>query len=286
MVNRDTVFVIGAAGNLGGAAAINLLNNGFRVKALTRSPRSAKADLLKENGAEIIGGNLDNHLYFSEALKDSSIFCVLTFTDGTDKEINRGKNIIDLAAESNVGHFIYSSVAGAAVETGIPHWDSKRTLEDHLKKSGLRYTIIRPGLLFESFLFPEVKKRILKGKLVSPVNGTKNLQYIAAGDIGKLAVKIFKDSDKYAGLTITPGKEEYTQGQAAGIFSKVLKRKITYKKMPLFLAKLFMGNDLYIMFKWINENDTSFTDESGLSETELTDYTSLEEWIRLNFSQT
>ena len=37
---------------------------------------------------------------------------------------------------------------GGGVATGIPHFESKREIEEHLKESGLRYTILRPAPFF------------------------------------------------------------------------------------------------------------------------------------------
>ena len=70
-----------------------------------------------------------------------------------------------MAKENGVKHFLYSSVIGADVHTGIPHWESKFQIENHIKQIGLSYTIIRPASLFENLLIPQVKSRLLKGKL-------------------------------------------------------------------------------------------------------------------------
>ena len=73
-------------------------------------------------------------------------------------------NLANLAKEYDVKHFLYSSVIGADLNTGIPHWESKFKIENHIKQINLPYTIIRPASLFENFLIPQVKSRIVKGK--------------------------------------------------------------------------------------------------------------------------
>ena len=60
-METQTILVIGATGAQGGSVAKHLLSTGkFRVKALTRNPNSNKATWLKEAGAEVVQGNLND----------------------------------------------------------------------------------------------------------------------------------------------------------------------------------------------------------------------------------
>ena len=45
--------------------------------------------------------------------------------------------MVDLAKKYSIPHFIYSSVIGADLHTGIPHWESKYQVENYIKASGL-----------------------------------------------------------------------------------------------------------------------------------------------------
>lgn len=188
----------------------------------------------------------------------------------------------NLAKEYGANHFLYSSVAGADLDTGIPHFESKFIIENHIKKLGLPYTIIRPNSLFENFLIPEVKIRILKGKLTTPINKNKTQQFISAVDIGKISATIFLNKDKYLGKTITIGSEEMDMQQIEATFSEVLGKKISYQKFPMLIARVVMGKNLYKMFKWINENDAIFMkDLEQLKKNP--NLTRLKQWIKLNF---
>jgi uncharacterized protein YbjT (DUF2867 family) len=59
--------------------------------------------------------------------------------------------VIEAAKRQGVGHFVYSSVGSADKETGIPHFESKVEVEEHLRSSGLRYTIVRPVFFMENW---------------------------------------------------------------------------------------------------------------------------------------
>jgi uncharacterized protein YbjT (DUF2867 family) len=279
-----TIFVTGATGNQGGAVAASLIMNGLKVKLLTRKPESAKAQNLQQQNAELVKGDLNDLHTFRNHLKDvDGIFSVQTFENGVDKEIKQGIDLANLAKEYGINHFLYSSVAGADLHTGIPHFDSKYKIENHIKQLGLPYTIIRANSLFENFLIPEVRSRIQKGKLASPINKNKTQQFISAIDIGKISADIFMNKDKYVGKTVTIGSEEMDMQQVAKTFSDVLGKEISYQKFLLLIAKFVMGRDLYKMFKWINENDAIFMKDLELFKKENPDLTSLAQWIKVNF---
>jgi uncharacterized protein YbjT (DUF2867 family) len=282
-----TIFVTGGTGNQGGAVATSLLRNGFRVKFLTRKPGSGKALKLQEQKAELVKGDLNDLSTFRNHLEDvDGIFSVQTFEYGVDKEIKQGIGLADLAKECGTNHFLYSSVAGADLNTGIPQFESKFKIENHIKALGLPYTIIRASSLYENFLIPEVNDRIKRGKLASPVNKDKVQQFISAVDIGKISAEIFLNKEKYIEKTITIGAEEMDMQQVAKTFSEVLGKEIRYQKLPLFIARLVMGKDLYKLFKWINNHDAIFMKDLESFKKENPGLTSLEQWVRINFINT
>ena len=46
----------------------------------------------------------------------------------------------DIAKENNIEHLVYSSVANANKNTGIPHFESKYEIEQHIKNLGIPHT--------------------------------------------------------------------------------------------------------------------------------------------------
>ena len=279
-----TIFVTGATGKQGGAVAASLIKNGFKLKVLTRKTDSAKAQYLQKQNAELVKGDLNDLNSFRNHLNGiDGIFSVQAFENGADMEIKQAIDLANLAKEYGVNHFLYSSVAGADLNTGIPHFDSKYKIENHIKQIGLPYTILRPVSFFENFLIPQVRSRIHKGKLSSPINKNKTQQFISVVDIGEISADIFQNKDKYAGKTITIGSEEMDMQQVATTFSEVLGKKINYQKLPMLIVRLAMGKGLYKMFKWINENDAIFMKDLKQFKKDNPNLLSLEKWIKLNF---
>lgn len=287
MQNSKIIFVTGATGNQGGAVARSLLNNSFKVRALTRNPSSLAAQNLKKLDAEIVQGDLNNTDTFRDHFKNvDGIFAVLTYENGIDKEIKQGIDLANVAKEYDIKHFLYSSVIGADSNTGIPNWESKFKIENHIKQINLPYTIIRPSSLFENFLIPQVKSRIVKGKLASPVNKDVIQQFISSKDIGEISATIFINPGKYLGKTLTLAAEEMDMQQVANIFSEALGKEIKYQKLPMLITRLVMGKNLYKMFKWVNENNAVFLKDLDAFRKEYPNLTKLKQWIKLHFQTT
>jgi uncharacterized protein YbjT (DUF2867 family) len=284
MTNNNIIFVTGGTGNQGGAVARNLISSGFTVKALTRNPDSAKALDLKKLKIQLIKGDLNNADTYREHLKDVyGIFSVQTFENGVDKEISQGITLATLAKEFGIKHFLYSSALGTDLDSGISHIDSKLKIENHIKQSGLPFTIIRPSSLYENFLIPQVKKGILKGKLIQPVDGDTILQYVAAEDIGKAATRIFENNESYMGKILPLATEQLSTLEVAQIFSEVLNKKIEYKKLPALIIKMFIGKSVYKMFKWMDEKNRFSKENVDATRKEFPNLLSLKTWIERNF---
>ena len=71
---------------------------------------------------------------------------------GTEGETRRGKMMVDITKEKKIEHLVYSSVVNADKNTGIPHFESKYKIEQHIKNSGIPYTIIGPTFFMDNLL--------------------------------------------------------------------------------------------------------------------------------------
>jgi uncharacterized protein YbjT (DUF2867 family) len=101
-----------------------------------------------------VKGDFDDSDSLERAVKDvDSIFLMGTpFEDGTEGETRRGKLMVEIAKESSIEHLVYSSVANADKNTGIPHFESKYKVEQHIENLEIPHTIIGPTLFIENLL--------------------------------------------------------------------------------------------------------------------------------------
>ncbi|MCL5021125.1 MAG: SDR family NAD(P)-dependent oxidoreductase, partial [Bacteroidetes bacterium] len=94
MSNR--VLVTGATGKQGGAVARALIENGYRVKVLTRNPASPAAGELRKLGAEITVGDMTHEDSLAQAIKGVSVVFAMTtpFQSSHDAEVAQGVSIV------------------------------------------------------------------------------------------------------------------------------------------------------------------------------------------------
>ena len=134
-MNTKIILVTGATGQQGGAVARHLLKQpGFAVRALTRDSAKPAARALAQAGAEVVRGDLDDPASVRRALEGAwGVFSVQNFMEtGYEGEIRQGKALADAAKAAGVQHFVYTSVVSADRKTGLPHFESKWQIEQHI----------------------------------------------------------------------------------------------------------------------------------------------------------
>ena len=255
MTNQDRiVLVAGATGRQGGAVVRHMLPKGWRLRALTRNPKSYAARQLAEKGVELAEGDMDDPASLERAARGVyGIYSVQDFwTVGARREVQQGKNLADVAKKAGVEHFVYSSVGGAERNTGITHWETKWVVEKHVRSLNLPVTILRPASFMETYHITEVEIGLLKGKLADPIRGDKPYQTIATDDIGAFAALAFERPKDFIGLDLEIAGSELTNIDAAKVFSRVLNRTVKFQKLPLPIVRLVLGKEFYEMFHWFN----------------------------------
>jgi uncharacterized protein YbjT (DUF2867 family) len=147
------ILVTGATGKQGGSVVRHMLGRGWNLRALTRDPGSRAARALADKGVEIVPGDLEDPDSFHAAARGVyGVYSVQDFWSvGAKREVIRGKNLAVAAKKAGVEHFVYSSVGGAERNTGIGHWESKWEIEKHIRKLGLRSTVLRPVAFMEGY---------------------------------------------------------------------------------------------------------------------------------------
>ena len=152
---KGSVLVTGATGKQGGAVARVLLSNGHRVRAMVRNVNSPPARELEHRGAEPFAADLDDVGSLERAAAGmDAVFAMSTPASGVEAETRQGIAIVNAAQAAGATHIVYSSVAGADQKTGIPHFESKFKVEQHLRTRGVRFTIIGPVYFMENLIAP------------------------------------------------------------------------------------------------------------------------------------
>ena len=79
----------------------------------------------------------------------TSLFAMTTpLEGGTQAETLQGISAADAAKAAGV-HIVFTSTGSANRQTGIPHFDSKYEVEEHIAKIGVRATVLAPVYFME-----------------------------------------------------------------------------------------------------------------------------------------
>ena len=251
MALTKPILVTGATGQQGGAVANSLLRQGQKVRVLTRNP--SKAAGLAKLGAEVITGDLTDAASLGRALTGAGgVFAMSTFIEaGMDAEVQQGITLADAAKKANVGHVVYTSVGSAHKNTGIPHFDTKWKVEQHIRKIGIPATILRPVWFMENF--GTFFRPSPEGVLMLPLRPDTKLQMIAVQDIGEFGAAAFLRSAEFIGQAIDLAGDQLTMPEVVTHLSRTMGRPIQFQQMPDDQAEAVMGHDLALMFRWFNE---------------------------------
>ena len=251
-----TIVVSGATGMQGGAVARRLLDEGWRVRALTRDPAKSAAQALAQAGAEVVAADFYDGDSLARALDGAyGVYSVQNFFErGITGEIQQGKNLASAGKAARVQHFVYASVVAAERRTGIPHFDSKAEIEQFIRNLGLPCTTLRPCFFMENFrsYFPPREEG---GEMVlrMPLKPDSKLSMIAVADIAHFAALAFDQPEKYLGEAIDLTGDEMDMRQAAALFQRASGKPHRFVEQPSEEMRAF-SEDLALMFEWYQHN--------------------------------
>jgi uncharacterized protein YbjT (DUF2867 family) len=273
----EKILVTGATGQQGGTLAKLLLQKNHKVYALVRNIQSPAAQELKKEGANLVKGDLNNLDSLEQAVNGvDSIFLMGTpLEDGIEGETRRGKMMADIAKEKNVKHLVYSSVVNADKNTGIPHFESKYKVEQHIQNLGIPYTIIGPTAFMESLLGPGLQQ----GQLALPLSPSRILQQIALENIAEFSALVLEHRNSFLGKRIDIASDELTGEQAAKVLSDGLGRKIRYVQVPLEQIRQ-ASEDLARMFDWFERVGTGIDIPSLHQQYPQVNWLSFKDWAK------
>jgi uncharacterized protein YbjT (DUF2867 family) len=288
MADREgPVLVIGATGQQGGATARHLLERDRTVRALVRDSASPAAAALGRAGADLVVGDLDDPGTLRMAMEGASgVFLVLTMMagprispEGVVAEERRGRAVADLAQESGIGHLVYSSLNGASARSGIPYYESKARVEEHIHALGLPATILRPVSFMENFATYN-RPALDDGELVVSLAVRPDLpmQLISVRDIGAFAAIAFDRPDQYLGRTLEIAGDVLTPPRIADAFASACGLTARFRQIPIEQVRAF-DVQLAQMFTFFNEHPSELADLPAL-RAEHPGLMRLETWLR------
>jgi uncharacterized protein YbjT (DUF2867 family) len=145
------VLVTGATGYIGGLLIPQLLERGYRVRALARDPMRLRSRAWYSQ-VEVIDGDALQSFSLFQALEGvhTAYYLIHSMSIGngyTEREIQAAQNFVNAAEQANVQHIIYLGGLAKPQNTGSRHMASRILTGATLRKGRVPVTEFRAGVI-------------------------------------------------------------------------------------------------------------------------------------------
>ena len=232
------ILVVGATGHLGGLIARTLLDRGRPVRALVRgAPGGAPVPA----GADTVVGDLKNPKTLAAACRGVSAVLTTANSVGragvdTVESVDRRGNhdLVEAAAAAGVRHFLFTSALGASPESPLPFLRAKAETEQHLRASGMDWTILQPNLFMDTWVPAVVSGPALAGEPVTIVgDGRRRHSFVAARDVAAYAVAALDHAQAVGRVLVIGGPQPLSWHDVVRTFAEALGRDVPTRSVPL-----------------------------------------------------
>jgi uncharacterized protein YbjT (DUF2867 family) len=229
----------------------------------------------------VVAGDLGDLASVERAAKGVDVVYVVAtpYEQGTAAETRFGTNGVDAAHNAGVPYIVYSSVSDADRKTGIPHFDSKATVETHLKQLGTDYSIIAPVFFMENLFAPWITAGFAKGVLAMGIAPDRKLQVISLEEIAEFTTLAVEQRSAFRGKRINIASDELTMPEVARQISQAAGTKLTYYPVPLDQVRQ-QSEDFAKMYDWFNQVGYSVDIPRLKKDYPLVHWTSFHDWVR------
>lgn len=283
MIDRKIIAVVGATGAQGSGlvrAIMSEPNSGFTIRALTRDVNGEKAKELARMGAEVVQADVHDPDSIQRAFRGAyGAFCVTFFWAhmSPEKEYAEAASLAKAAKQAGLQHVIWSTLEDTRrwVPLGdnrmptlmgkykVPHFDAKGEADGEFTKLDVPTTFLLTSFYWDNLIyFGMGPKKGPDGKLVFTLPmGEKKLPGIAAEDIGKCAMGLYRKGRESIGKTVGIAGEHLTGAQMAASLSRALGQPVIYQSVPFDVYRSFGfpgADDIGNMFQFKHDFNDVF----------------------------
>ena len=275
MADKKIIAIVGATGAQGGGLVRAILEDRqgpFVARALTRDVSSDKAKALAAQGVEVVAADVDDQASLERAFAGAhGAFCVTAFWEhfSAEREIAQARAMAAAAKRAGVAHVIWSTLEDTRRfmslddermptlqgKYKVPHFDGKGEADRVFTEAGAPTTCLLTSFYWDNLIhFGMGPKPGADGTLefVLPTGDAK-LPGIAADDIGRCALGIFKRGGEFVGKTVGIAGEHLTGAEMAAALTKAFGRPVRHNAVPPEVYRTFGfpgADDLGNMFQF------------------------------------
>ena len=233
-------LIVGGTGLLGDEICRRLRAANKPVRALVRSTADkTKVETLRSVGVDTVSGDLKDPPSLEKAcLGVSAVISTASSTISRQPgdsiqtvDLKGQRNLIDAARKAGVGHFVVVSYSGN-LDIDCPLKIAKRSVEEHLKESGLSFTILRPSSFMEIWLSPAVGFDFANAKARVFGSGHSKISFISYEDVAEFACLSLEHPEANNVTLEMGGPEALSHLEVIHIFEELSGRKFEIEKVP------------------------------------------------------
>ena len=233
-------LVVGATGLLGGEVCCQLVAGGKLVKALVRSTSDpVKVEALQRLGAALFQGDLKDRSSLDAACEGvttviSTASSTLSRQPGDSiqtVDLEGQLSLVDAAKAGGVEHFVLISFRNKP-DLQYPLDDAKRAVEQHLKASGLTYTILQAGYFMEVWLGPALGFDYANASARIYGEGHNGLSWVSYKDVAQFAVASLDNPAGRNAVIEVGGPQVLSPLEVVHIFEEVGGQQFSIEYVP------------------------------------------------------
>jgi uncharacterized protein YbjT (DUF2867 family) len=217
------ILLTGATGLAGSFITDEFVRERVPVRILVRNKAKARG-LEKAPTVQIIEGDMSRPSSLGSAL--DGVDRVLMISAPLMDMVETQNTFIDAAKAAGVRHAIKFSGLDARQDTTFLFGQMHKDIEEHLEKSGLAWTHLRPTGFMQAYL-REAPSIINDGALYLAL-GDARLNPVDLVDVGRVAFLLLRDGGHEGERISMTGPEALTMAEIANRISRATGRKVRY----------------------------------------------------------
>jgi len=255
---KKRVLVFGGTGYVGEAIVDKLIEHNFEPVLIVRNLKKLEERWIgKIVTIETDIKQLNN---FKNEVKVLNIYaCIysigLLFEGRNNKFIdshyNWVKDTVNLCKEIGIERYLLVSANGVR-QTGTKYQISKWSGEQYVAKSGLKYTIFRPSIIFDNskkFNFTQILYKMVSLPIAPVIStGEYILALVYRGDVAEAMVKSIENLNANNLVFALRGPTDFTFNDLLDITAKYRNKFIIKVHIPIFFVNVL--TTLYVRFKF------------------------------------
>lgn len=219
------ILVTGANGTIGSQLVPSILDRGSSVRVLVRDTEKARAKFGSQ--ADIVHGDLTDPSSVSVGLK--GVDAVFLNSPSLEGFVDLQKSVIDAAASEGVGHLVRLSVAGAAPDSSTSYGRGHFALDEYLKASSLRQTILAPNAFMQNLI---ASAQTIKSGAIYASAGDGAVSMIDARDIADVAATVLTGKGHPGETLMLTGGSAVTYADVAASLTAEIGHDVRYVDVP------------------------------------------------------